>query len=310
MNNKILTLLLLALPATVIAQGRSADYELQRLEDLAPCLQVRTAERCLASLDAYVGSHPEQAYPAGKAVRLHFRHWAALRFFDRALQGEQADQVCADEDFALAMLAALELPADHAEQQMARALLPGRCFTDVLPVIEGALQQSSASSYLVNAACPTLQQHGRVPPACRSGGAQDGAAVAAAVVETLPELDPAAQDVVGPVTVLGGPEGAVLQFAALQAEGLYLVKLSGAGGDWEGRVLLHREDSRGLQGSSLWTEHQGQRFVTVVRRDRRGYPSYVVSLPGRNSAVYRYLHDDSKAASARLLLDEWRRQSR
>ncbi len=166
MKKTSLALLLATLSAASIAQTGAADVKLKRLRDLESCLQAYAPERCLESLEAYVARKPGEAYQAGKAARLNFRPWAGLRFFEKALQGKQASQVCADQDFALSMLSALELPTDYPDQQRAVKLLEGRCGSTVLPFLEKELQPSP-STYLVKSLRPTLLKQGRKVVACQ-----------------------------------------------------------------------------------------------------------------------------------------------
>lgn len=307
MKKTSLALLLATLSAASVAQTGAADVKLKRLQDLESCLQAYAPERCLESLEAYVARKPGEAYQAGKAARLNFRPWAGLRFFEKALQGKQASQVCADQDFALSMLSALELPTDYPDQQRAVKLLEGRCGSTVLPFLEKELQQPSPSTYLLKSLCPTLLKQGRKVVACQPE-AQAPQLAPAELPDKLPKVNPAEMRVEGSVKVYAGPEGAQLYLAPLQEKGLYLLKVAGVGGEWEGRVLLHQEDSKGLEASDFWTEYQGRRFVTIARRENRGYSAYTVSLPGRSSAVFGYSLDESRKASAQALLEEWRRQ--
>lgn len=307
MKKTSLALLLATLFTASIAQAGATDFKLKRLQDLESCLQTHAPERCLESLEIYVARKPGEAYLAGKEARRNFRHWTGLRFFEKALQGKQADQVCEDEDFALSMLSALELSADYPDQQRAVKLLEGRCGTTVLPFLEKELQQPSPSTYLVKSLCPTLLKQGRKVTACQPE-AQAPQAAPVVLPDKLPKVKPSEMRVEGSVKVYSGPEGAQLYLAPLQEKGLYLLKVTGIGGEWEKRVLLHQEDSKGLEASDFWTEYQGRRFVTIARRENRGYSAYTVSLPGRSSAVFGYSLDESRRASAQALLEEWQRQ--
>ena len=102
------------------------EYVFESLDDYEKCQQYRYGiEECNYALQDWVDAHPEDAFAAGKMVRGHMNHWAAVPYFATS-EAMQADGFCEDEDVRLAVVSALALPDGEVVVQ-AQHLAFDRC---------------------------------------------------------------------------------------------------------------------------------------------------------------------------------------
>jgi hypothetical protein len=109
--------------------AKTGAVTLSSLDDFERCQRdVDYSEACLDGLSSYVKAHPTSAFAAGKAARLHFNHWVALRFFERA-PGKLTPEQCADADLGMAIVSGLALPSDDPNAALASRIADGPCWS-------------------------------------------------------------------------------------------------------------------------------------------------------------------------------------
>lgn len=97
------------------------------------------------------------AFQMGKLVRLNAKHWAALRYFKRALTAKTAKAMCADEDIELAVLSGLALPASYDAMPIAVEIAKGACWANLRKPIVEAFDADSENGYIRTNACELLK---------------------------------------------------------------------------------------------------------------------------------------------------------
>lgn len=271
---------------------------IKSLRDLDTCQIQNDDQRCLQALEKYAVKNPKDAQGAGQWVRKNFDHWAALRYFEIALQ-HTGKAVCKDADFQLAMVSALALPPDYPDAVRARTLFTGSCYEDQQAAVIKEIESDAAASYLKGNACPILAAKKQAPPACQPVALS---APPSQAKESLPTIDKA-HIKLGTVKVYSGPEGERLTIAVIQGTDLVLIRFEGVDGPWSGKVILHRRAERGHDDADFWTEVDGKKWVSIVQRQ-----SIEVTVPGYspNGFPIHYAGPKAQAVDIKKLLDDYR----
>lgn len=255
---------------------------------------------CLEPLEKLVKAQPGQAFAAGKAVRAKMNHAAAIPFFAKALQKKADKSQCADPDLRMALIAGLSTPPDGATATSARSILFDRCWAEAQGPVLQALAQSGAG-YLVENVCPKLGERKATSPACDQ---KKSGPPAAAGERKWTDIDPRAMQTDGPAKVYRGPEGKSVTLAKLKNEDAYLVKFDGFRGEWNGRVVLHREAASG-SGYDYFTQVAGARWVSLVSRDG---VTEVYPRGDKGPLSLSFDESASRSVSAQAVLDQFRKQ--
>ncbi|HEX6242285.1 MAG TPA: hypothetical protein VFZ61_15345 [Polyangiales bacterium] len=131
---------------------------LHSLAEFDRCQKEQTdisSEFCLDALKAFVAKHPQDAFEAGKLVRVYYMHWVALDFFVQALErGAPSPKQCRDRDVRSAVLAGLALPPHYPAVAQAQALLRGACSKQLSSAVSSQLRRDNG--HLRGNACPLL----------------------------------------------------------------------------------------------------------------------------------------------------------
>ena len=251
-----------ALVAEAHAQTNVKISPFRDLADFEHCLkQSHDNESCLIALEKYVRTMPKDALKASKMVRLRFNAPVALRFFEMASK-QNIKGLCQDDDLQLAIASGLALPKDYKDAERARGFFSGKCYAENEATLIKAVNAESGDSYLKENACPILAKHNQVPASCESLPAKK---VDVRIDESLPKIDKS-QIRLGTVKVYRGPEGERVTIAPIQGGDLFLIQFEGVNSGWEGKVLLHKRTDKGNDAADFWTEHDGSRWVSIVRR--------------------------------------------
>jgi len=107
---------------------------------------------CQEALQNWVKDHLKDAFTAGKLVRKHMNHWAAIPFFTQAFDSNAGD--CKDSDVKAALLSAFDLPANRYQEVVASAqkIGLGACFDSVIE----DLAKASTDGYTFKNTCKAL----------------------------------------------------------------------------------------------------------------------------------------------------------
>ncbi len=97
------------------------------------------------------------AFKMGKLVRLNAKHWAALRYFQKALAAKNPKAMCADEDVALAVVSGLGLPESYDALPIAKDVAQGPCWESLKKPILKAFGEDSENGYVRTNACGFLK---------------------------------------------------------------------------------------------------------------------------------------------------------
>jgi hypothetical protein len=287
------------------AAGHAAkdELKLKSVADFAKCADQYEdgSEVCLEALTRFVKAQPGQAFAAGKAVRARMNHAAALPFFATALTKKPTKAQCSDPDLQMAVLAGLATPPGNPASTSAREIVLDKCWNETQTAVLRALTQAGGGSYFAENLCPKLTERKVTNPACET---KPPAPHGAAAEPKWRSLDPKTIQVDGPAKAYRGPEGESVVLAKIRNEDAYLVKFDGIPGEWNGRVILHREAPAG-SGSDYFTDVGGARWVSLVVRDG---DSALYPHGGKGPIHVRYDESASKSASAQHLLDQLRQQ--
>jgi hypothetical protein len=124
------------------------------------------------------------------------------------------------------------------------------------------------------------------------------------------DLDAKKTEVEAPAKVFRGNEGKRITIVKIKGQAdAFLIAFENVRGPWNHRVVLHREVAAG-SGHDDVTPFSGQLYHTVTARKNYGSEyDYEVNPAGdRDSFHAAYSEEDSKAASAQAVLEQWRRQ--
>ncbi|HVY37108.1 MAG TPA: hypothetical protein VHM31_04215 [Polyangia bacterium] len=257
-------------------------------------------EVCLQALDRLVKAQPGQAFAAGKAVRAKMNHAAALPFFAKALENKADKGRCTDPDLKMALVAGLSLPPENAAAATARQILFDKCWSDAQGPVLQALSQSGAGGYVAENVCPKLAERNVASAAC---GKKSNSSPPAAEPRWK-DVDARTVQADGPAKVYRGAEGRSVTLAKLRNDDAYLIRFDGFRGDWNGRVILHREAPAG-SGYDYFTQVAGARWVSIVSRD-----GATQVYPHGDNGPFSVGYDESasKATSPQTLVDQFRKQ--
>lgn len=115
-----------------------------------------SGEFCQDALVRWVKQHPQDAFQAGKMSRKIMNAAAAIPFFSQAFENKKGD--CKDEDVALAVAAAIDLPVSGKEFiDPAMKIGFDICFNEMKNVI---LERATLTSYAFTNACSRLMEKG------------------------------------------------------------------------------------------------------------------------------------------------------
>lgn len=258
-------------------------------------------ETCLEVLHAFVKTKPAEAFAAGKAVRAQMNHAAAVPFFAKALAkpGDKKTNRCADEDVAMAVAAGLTQPASGNPIVADAQALTAQCWADLQAPLSKALTESGPSGYLAENLCPKLAERKLTNASC-----EKKPTAAPAPEPKWKDLDPKALVPDGPAKVFRGDEGRALTMVKLKGDEAYLMRFDGFRGEWNGRVVLHREAAAG-SGYDYFTQVKGARWVGVVVRNGS---TEVHPVGDKGPFMVGYDEAASKATSPQNVLDQYRKQ--
>jgi hypothetical protein len=203
------------------------------VEDFDSCTDdyAYNPDACLKAAEALLKKKPALAFELGKHARLHLQHWAALRFFEPALTGTPGAR-CSDR-------AGLGLPGDYPEFARAKRVFTGPCFAALRPAVDAEV---GPVGYLTTNVCAIYSERKIVEAKCAPAPE-----VAPVVVpeEKLPAFNRKTA-VIGLLKVYAGPEGQRVTVGEVKGKpGLFLVRFDGVRGDYNGKVLLHKEELSG-----------------------------------------------------------------
>lgn len=290
-----LPLVFCVLAATAQAEAKSRPT-VTSLDEFTQCLREHhSADACLKALEKFVNSSPKTAMGAARLVRLNFNASVSLKFFEMASK-QDVPGFCQDQDLQLAVVHGLGLPADYPDAARARALFSGTCHEPLAGKVLAELAGESRGSYLAANACPILQQRDPLPAVCLPSPETSATAPEEA---QLPKIDKGRIEL-GMVKVYSGPEGERLTMAPIQGGDFYLIRFDGIAGPWNGKALLHKRADRGNDAADFWTEHNGRRWNSVVRRG--GMRVFVPGTASQNGFAAGYADKLSQNASAAALL--------
>jgi hypothetical protein len=146
-----------ATPAQAL-QVKNEQVILDELADYETCQRRYYAgDWCHDALKRWVKDHPEDAFQAGKMTRKAMQHWVAVPFFANAFEQKKGD--CKDKDVQLAVVSALNRPAEQSRALIDQAKKIGfeTCFAETKDAIVAA---ASTDSYLFRNACRDLLAKG------------------------------------------------------------------------------------------------------------------------------------------------------
>jgi hypothetical protein len=169
-KSRFIALFLCFVSMLPVAAWACSSSKAQSLKSFEACLKDGCGDACLDAFDPYFQKNPNQAYAAGKLVRLHVHAAKALPYFFTALkpQPSAAEARCKDPDVMLAIDAGLYLPHGEQNAGLARRLLAEECAASFLPLAQKALESDGENRYLKANACPVLISKNAAPAACLS----------------------------------------------------------------------------------------------------------------------------------------------
>lgn len=280
----------------------------KNVSEFGQCADQRAADECIEALHEYVQGRPDQAFEAGKAVTMYVTHWAAIPFFEKGLSLKADPVRCKDPRLELAVVSALGQPRNAESGSviaLAKIILGRRCWNELLPPITKRMEVDKAG-YLTRNACRVFAEKNHSAPACMPKASLPAAK---AVDPGWEALDPKKIQVEGSVQVFKGEAGRRLSLAKVKGKPYYLVKFEGFRGPWNGKVVLHREESAS-SGLDYWTELNGRRYVSVVARRRSGSDAFSWEVyPSRGEGPFSLQLDPdaSKSVKAETLRAEFAR---
>jgi hypothetical protein len=119
---------------------KDGEATLDKLDDYSLCqTKDPTGQDCHEALKRWVDLHPNDAFKAGKLTRRAMNSSVAIPFFAQAFNAKMGD--CKDQDVLLAVISALDLPADNYAELVTQAKAIGlkTCFKEMKEKInEGA----------------------------------------------------------------------------------------------------------------------------------------------------------------------------
>jgi hypothetical protein len=142
---------------TISAQALRVKDEqviLDKLDDYNFCqTKDYSGDWCYDAIKRWVVDHPADSFEAGKLVRKTMNHWAAMPFFATTVDSKSGH--CTDKDVHLAVMSALDLPADNYKDVVRQAKDIGleKCFKEMKAEI---VKEAAAEGYLFTNTCHEL----------------------------------------------------------------------------------------------------------------------------------------------------------
>ena len=282
-----------------VAATRTESAEALPTAEFEECLQ-KVADRrgCLERLKDFVKKNPKQDLAAARLVRRNLLSHVALPFYE-PLAPKYGKALCADEDFALAVVSGLALPTDYDEAAIARRLFDDVCRGEFETKVVEEMATVAGYSFLKDNACPILGKAGKAPAACQVAAETKPAASAP---DRLPVVDKKSLKP-GIAKAYRGSERETVVVIPVSGTDLYLVKFEGVLGPWNGKTLLHRREDLGLGNANIWTMRNGSRWNSIVQRN--GVSAYVPEYKPGNGFVIEYSDKATDAVDAQALFDAW-----
>gem|GEM_PF-2096180 len=128
------------------------------LADIEACFAQKYAtETCYEDLQKIVigdAKNKELPLAAAALVMRNMTHWAALYFYQKALDRGLGQKACTHERLAEAVISGLSLPAG-ADRAAAQKIAGGECWPQLKEKLTGQLGKESSEGYFWEAFCPT-----------------------------------------------------------------------------------------------------------------------------------------------------------
>lgn len=290
-----------ALPSSQASAGEKVKFT--SVNDFTKCAdgELAAPETCVELLHVFVKGRPAEAFAAGKAVRAKMNHAAAVPFFAKAFAAKSSPKKdrCADPDVAMAVAAGLDMSSSTIVTE-ALDIFFEKCWTELQKPVLKALTESGPSGPLAKNVCSKLAERKVANPSCE----KQPVAAAPDAEPKWKDPDPKTMVPEGPAKVFKGDQGRTLTMVQLKAPGEYLIRFDGFRGEWNGRVVFHRETPAG-SGLDYSTQVKGTRWVGVVVRD-----GATEAYPVGDKGPFHVGYDEaaSKAASPQAVIDQFRKQ--
>ena len=306
-----LGLALACLPVTQRAHAYEVDKKHRRvvvssIADFERCQdELSYSDACLEALKVYTKAHPNDAFAAGKSVRLHFNHWVALPFFAGALDKEKANNdQCGDEDLSMAVVSGLALPSDDPNLALANKIAEGRCFSSLQPALQKQLKDGGG--YYLEHGCALLQKKNVNAAECAPAAPAKPAAPAPARSAKLGGLNPRSlpTDPSSAVAFRGEEnEQVLLVRAKAPHDDVVLLKFRGVRGPWNNQILAAVEAVNGRDKEYV-ASVDGKDYV-VMTLDSGSYEAYPKGYRDSLRLSRERLADQHKAIDSGEVLKEF-----
>jgi hypothetical protein len=274
------TLLCTAAPAAAYrVDAKTQEITLSSLADFDKCETDSGnsgSSTCFEALKRYVKTHQKDAFEAGKRVRLHFTHWAALEFFAPALGKKPKKEQCTDSDLKAAVVSGIGLPSDYPAAELAKKIVRDACWEELQAPVSAELKGSSG--YVHDNLCPLLAEKGVAAPACQPVVEKPKAAAPSALAN-LKGVDwkKLSLDTESSMALRSGM-GEELMFVRAKPgpHPFVLLKFKSVRGPWNGQVLLAVERNGGT-GKDYVIAADGKEWVALTERggQYQAYPKGV-----------------------------------
>jgi hypothetical protein len=285
--------------------AKHATVSVSSLPDFDQCERhTGDSDACLVGLNKYVQGHAAEAFAAGKRVRLHYNHSAALPYFAKAIGKATAAQ-CGDEDLALAVVSGLELPTDDPNAALAQRIISGTCWQAMRTRVVAGLKDGGAY-YRANV-CPELKKRAIEQAECVTTEPAQAKAVEPAPLRSakVAGLNPRTltTDAASVMVFRGSEKEEVLFIRATKPNDVALVKFKSVRGPWNGRVFATLQSAAGIGYDYVANVDGRDRVVMTVRDgDYEVYPSgYRDGVP----VSRQRLADETKAAAPADVVKEF-----
>lgn len=306
----LLGLALAAVPLPQRAHAYEVDEKHRRIvitsvADFERCQdEFSYTDACIEGLKAYTKAHPNDAFAAGKSVRLHFNHWVALPFFAAALDKDKGtSEQCADEDLSMAVVSGLALPNDDPNLALANKLAEGKCFSGMQAALQKELKESGG--YYLEHGCSLLQKKNVSAPECAPKAPQKPVAAAPARSAKLGALNPRSlpTDPNSAVAFRGEEnEQVLLVRAKAPNDDVVILKWKGVRGPWNNQILAAVEAVNGRDKEYV-ASVDGKDYV-VLRLDGGSYEAYPKGYQASLRLYRERLADQEKTLQSSDVLKE------
>ena len=278
---------------------RADTDEALPVAEFEECLQ-KVADRrgCLARLKDFVKKNPKQDLAAARFVRRNLISHNALPFYE-PLAPKYGKALCGDEDFALAVVSGLALPADYDDAAIARRLFGDVCRNELEAKVLEEMATVAGRSFLKDNACPILGKAGKSPVACQIAAESKPAPAAP---EKLPVVDKKSLKP-GIAKAYRGREGETVVIIPVSGTDLFLLKFDGVYGPWNGKTILHQRVDLGHGKADFWTIQNGSRWNSIAQRNVMS--AYVPEYKPGNGFVIEFSDKATEAVDSQALFDAW-----